>query len=193
MVILFDMDGVVVNIMENWLQEYNSETGDDLTVDRITAWETHTFAKEGTRIYDHMWREGFFNDAPPYPGALSGVKKIWDYGHEVYFASTPVASLWCAREKWNWVERTFPEIGRRNVILTWNKGMLRGDILVDDKPENLYEFMGTRFLMDRPWNRYHLPKDDSCGLIRCYGWGDVVVETVREEMTRTPQRMEVHG
>jgi len=174
MIYFIDLDGVVVNIMQNWLDQYNRDWEDDLTTERITAWETHSFAKGGTRIYDYMWREGFFGEAPPYPGAIEAIQCLWNLNHTIYFASTPIPSAFCPKEKYDWVEHYLPEIGRENVILGWNKGLLRGDALVDDKPENLLKFKGMKVLMDRPWNRDCAQEDNARGIFRAMSWDDVV-------------------
>lgn len=41
----------------------------------------------------------------------------------------------------------------KDVIFSKRKDLIRGDVLIDDGPQNLQHFAGWRVLVDRPWNQ----------------------------------------
>jgi 5'(3')-deoxyribonucleotidase len=52
-----------------------------------------------------------------------------------------------------WLEEHMPFLPYSRLILIHDKHLLQGDMLVDDKPENLVAFRGHRVLFNRPWNK----------------------------------------
>jgi 5'(3')-deoxyribonucleotidase len=153
-IVYIDMDGVVVNLIEEWLRRYRLETGEEVYPADIRTWDTHNHVSVGKEIYDYLSDPGVWFAAPPYPGAIPAISSLLADGHKVYLATTP---WWtndkCYTEKLAWVDRWLPEIGRRNIIFLADKSCLHGNVLVDDKPENLDGFAGLPILFERPWNK----------------------------------------
>lgn len=80
----------------------------------------------------------------PYPGGLEGVQSLIGMGHEVWIASKPAtAKAYTYSNKVTWILGWLPEMSRR-IILTHDKGLLRGDVLIDDRPHkaNCANFVG---------------------------------------------------
>lgn len=79
-------------------------------------------------------REGFFAGIPPLPGALEGLEALREAGHDVWICTAPLSSPYCMAEKLEWVERHLGAWWERRVILSRDKTLVRGDVLIDDKP-----------------------------------------------------------
>lgn len=87
--------------------------------------------------------EGFFLDLALINGAVESINKL-SQKYELYFLSTPQwSNPSCWKEKRLWVEKHFQELFFKRLILTHNKGLLKGDYLIDDKIQNgVAEFQG---------------------------------------------------
>ena len=100
---------------------------------------------------------GFFRSLPPIPGAVDAVRELVNLGHDVRICTSPLNQYrHCVPEKYEWVEHHLgPEFVAR-MIVTKDKTLVHGDVLVDDKPE----VTGTRkpdwshVIYDQPYNRY---------------------------------------
>lgn len=158
MIVYVDMDGVVADIIPYWLYRYNTDFLDDLSYEDIRCWNLETLVKPlcGEHIRDYLDEQGFFAKARVIAGAIDALREI-SFSHKVYFAThSPETSRTAYYEKCTWVDRYFPFIGGDRVISVKDKGLLLGDVLIDDKPENLIMFQGRRVLYDQPWNRSFL-------------------------------------
>jgi 5'(3')-deoxyribonucleotidase len=77
---------------------------------------------------------GAYLDMDPIPDALEGVRSLIGMGHEVWLATKPPTGIPQAyADKVQWVLRHLPELKRR-IILTHDKSLLLGDVLIDDRP-----------------------------------------------------------
>lgn len=123
--ILIDMDGVVVDF-----DRYCIDT--DLTPDEVKRWA------------------GAYREMEPMPGAIDGVRALIAAGHDVWLATKPPTGQPRAyADKVAWVMDNLPELTRK-IILTADKGMLRGDVLIDDQPwkANCESFEGVVIKFD---------------------------------------------
>lgn len=141
--ILLDMDETVVDLIGDWLAAYNRQWSDNLTKDKVTGWDFHTYCKAecGKQVYDILQRPGFFDYLPPMPGAVGAVRTLHAQGHELLFAtSTPSADA--ARGKVEWIKRTFGDLGYgiSKIIQIADKSLIDADMLVDDKPETILQW-----------------------------------------------------
>lgn len=71
----------------------------------------------------------------------------------------------------------FPFLDWNHIILTSNKQMVRGDILIDDGPHNLVGGDYMKFLFDRPHNRSFDEKVH--GIERVYTWDEIYDEVCK--------------
>jgi len=69
----------------------------------------------------------------PIEGAIEAVRELINMGHDVWIATkTPTHNLLADSEKKHWLSEHLPELLSK-VIITSDKGCLRGDILIDDR------------------------------------------------------------
>jgi len=157
--ILVDMDDTVANLVETWLERYNLLYHDDLKKSDIKSWAIHEYVKPevGRRIYDLLSTGSIYDDVKPIEGALQGIQTLRDMGHRVVFVTS-----YFNEQKVFWLQRhglliDYPyKDGRwqtaRDVIMTNDKNMILGDLLIDDRPDNLENFRGGAILFTQPWN-----------------------------------------
>lgn len=172
MIIYVDMDGVVADIMTEWLALYNRDWHDCLGPEDIPRWGIHHLFKRecNVNVYQYLAVPGLFARAPVIEGAVKALKELHEEQHDIYFATaSPINSTTAFGEKCEWVDEHFPFIGGRKVIGIRDKHLLQGDILIEDYPENLKKFSGLRILFDQPWNR-----SEEDGFIRCHDWNQVL-------------------
>ena len=78
----------------------------------------------------------FYRDLYPIWGAIEALHEMRDAGHEVFICSTPDSTnRSCASDKIAWVRHHLGDDWVKRLILTHDKTLVHGDVLVDDKPE----------------------------------------------------------
>lgn len=144
MLIACDVDAVCLDIYSVWWARYNAEYSDDLTSDRVLGWYVHKYVKPecGKKVYDYLAQSDLYDAMPAVKGALWGVGRLREMGHEVLFASSCYVGM--ADPKAKCLERhgffAAPD-GRRIIetgllpddfaVLT-DKTKLRADLLIED-------------------------------------------------------------
>lgn len=87
-------------------------------------------------IREVMEAPGFYRDLEPIPGAKRALKDALRAGHDVRIVSSPfISNPTCASDKLDWIVRHYGSHWGSRLVLTNDKTIVRGDILVDDKPE----------------------------------------------------------
>jgi 5'(3')-deoxyribonucleotidase len=90
-------------------------------------------------------KPGTYIRLDPIEGAIEAVRKLIAAGHNVWIATkTPTHNLLADSEKKHWINEYIPELLDKTII-TPDKGCLRGDVLIDDRPHkaNCESFEGT--------------------------------------------------
>jgi 5'-nucleotidase len=106
-----------------------------LYVDLDGVLADYDLAKLNTTEEDRK-QKGFFENLPPIDGAIDAFKKLSEK-YETYFLSTaPWSNIYAPSEKRIWVEKHLGEFAFKKLILTHNKGLLKGDYLIDDRKLN---------------------------------------------------------
>lgn len=97
----------------------------------------------------HMYEVGFFRSLQVIDGALIGVRKLIRMGYDVQICSQPLAeSAHSYMEKVQWIALHFPDLIHK-INLTQDKGLIKGDYLIDDNPgkwKEKFEANGGKFI-----------------------------------------------
>lgn len=139
--ILCDLDSILADILTPWLAAYTKEYEDTLTIPQITGWAFHNFVKPecGYRIYQYLSTPNFFADLVPLPGAVEAVQKIIGMGHDFLVVTAGAAVDDAATQKIRWCKR-YLGLAPKQVIVTPRKELIRGDLLIDDSPEQIAKY-----------------------------------------------------
>lgn len=140
--ILVDMDGVVCDFEGHMLSLFRKKFPEEpfvLQSERNTIYmhEQYEDLKPGLgkKIQDLMNGPDFFYDLPEIDGAIDAVKEMSRIsGVDVFFCTSPLFNpLPCAADKFKWIKKHFGQEWVERMILTYDKTMIRGDILIDDR------------------------------------------------------------
>jgi 5'(3')-deoxyribonucleotidase len=150
------MDETLVNLVDPWMDMLNKMSGHSFTRDQVGCYsvEKNYIDKLSTdEIFLPFNTEGFWEELPPFPGAIEFVQRLLEHDFDIYIATLPALSPVCHHEKEKWVMNHLPFIGRERLIFLHHKHLLRGEALLDDNPQYLARFKGKRLLFDKPWNQ----------------------------------------
>lgn len=103
-----------------------------------------------------VWEEkGLFRNLNLMPGALEALMEI-SKKNEVFICSSPVISPYCMQEKYGSIEEKLGKSWLKRTILTRDKTVVYGDVLIDDKPNPSGVKTPTweHIIYDHPWNMH---------------------------------------
>lgn len=174
-VVLFDADGFLLDFMTPALSVVNKLLGTTYTADSFPTWNIFdTIGKEHEgACYIEYEKPGFCAAFKPYPDAVEGVreaKKMVDVG----IVTSPIHSpTWCFERRQS-LEQHFG-ILHKDVIFAQRKALVKGHMLVDDRPSNAEDWaqahpQGVGVIWTQPNNKIHVIKDDASNVVRCNTW-----------------------
>ena len=160
MLILLDQDNVLADFESGFRRHWRNRFGEDAPIEG----KEHLFYIRD-RLPEHLQAYaaelygtvGFFESLPPVSGAVEAARALLAAGHDVRICTAPVNQYrYCAGEKIAWVEQHLGTEWTRRVIITKDKTWVRGDILIDDKPniEGTLPPLWQHRLYDAPHNRH---------------------------------------
>jgi 5'(3')-deoxyribonucleotidase len=181
--ILLDVDGVLADFT-GMVRRIVASIGATMP-DPVTEWGFIKALPRDVRyaVEDALEGDGPWTDMEPIPGALDAVKAFRSAGHRVVFVTSPWASCtdW-AYVRTGWLRRNMGA-GMQDVVITSAKELVRGDVFVDDKPENVGAWGQVNaynaFIWDAPYNQGHPVIPRLCG-----GWMQGNVNRVLEAAAR---------
>jgi len=99
---------------------------------------------------------GFIRSLPVVQGSIEAIKELSSRGYEVFICSAPLSNYEnCVLEKHEWIEEHLGREWTRKLILTRDKTLVKGKLLIDDRPEikGAATPEWEHILYDRPYNR----------------------------------------
>lgn len=176
--IVLDQDEVIVQWLATVLEWYNQDFKTAYTREDVKTWKvtdclpnSHHFLRSTMRYPD------FYRDLTPVEGAIAGIKKLMDDGHDVVIATAipscaPIAHV----GKLEWMRRNMPFFPVNNFISISRKELINGDILFDDGLHNINPWVmagKTGVIFDAPWNKRDIvPGGDGGTLFRVKHWNE---------------------
>lgn len=164
--ILCDVDGVIADWLGAVLKAAHAICGRTLSRDEVTNW---------LRINDLADRLGMtkeqcrsLHDALNAPGFCRSFETLGNRllhsnigsGNEVLYVTTPWESskTWCY-DRWRWLLHHGFTDDTSCIIQVPNKKYIWGDVMIDDKPENIHGWIkewggGIGLLWNQSWNRH---------------------------------------
>lgn len=138
--ILVDMDGVIVDFEKRFFDRWRFLHPEKPYIDlrtRTLFYIKDEYPKEYREFVKAIQEEqGFFENMEPIPGGIEALHEMKEQGHQVFICTSPLTKYEnCVGEKFAWVDK---HLGRKwvpRVVLTSDKTIVQGDVLIDDRPE----------------------------------------------------------
>ena len=141
--VLVDMDGVLCEFDQHFLDTFKKlHPGQPF----VPIEERHHFylSKDYRKYYQEKAKdmcisiidsEGFYGNLAPIPGGVEALKEMASMeGVEVFLCSSPqITSQYSAQEKLNWIREYMGAEWMERLVLSTDKTIVKGDILIDDK------------------------------------------------------------
>ena len=163
MKILLDMDEIIAQWVSRITQYYNEDHGTSFTLDDVKNWDVTTNFGPGSEgaIRSYMRYIELYRDLEPVEGAIVGMKKLLDAGHELRIVSSvPKCAGISYHGKLEWLRRNTPFFNLKHFIASHVKDEQMGDVLFDDGLHNIMPFVKSgrnAVVLDRPWNHDIVP------------------------------------
>lgn len=139
--VMIDVDLTLVDTLSPWLRWFKARTGIELEAN------TYELSTQMAKYMIHecpmsYWREkGVYEGLMPYPASTYTVRKLVDNGFRVVFVTwSPYPDQIAPKEQWltKHYGNDIP------VIHTEHKHLIDADIMIDDNPKMLSEFLEAR-------------------------------------------------
>ena len=172
MIVLTDADEVLENLSEVWIGLLNETYGTQVKIEDVLDWDMCKAFPTLTReqVYGMEFNEEIYERLRPLDGAAECLQKILAKGHELYVVTdTPYQILKPKMEKV--LLKYFPFLTWKNFIITSNKKLIAGDVLIDDGLHNLIGAPYKKILKTAPWNKDF--DAEANGMIRVKDWKEI--------------------
>jgi len=179
---LIDMDCILVDMLPPWLARYNEICGTNVRVSDIEDYNVGTVCENTEVLYKILDEDGFFFNMEPMAGAVEGLQALRDDGYNIVIVTQPprIAEL-AVRDKRRWILKHFPDFDLTDMIFCHHKEMVRGDLILDDKPAHLINWKKANpngIVATLDWKFSRLPEVNSVvhfrGALGGQGWMDFV-------------------
>jgi len=188
-VFLCDVDGVLADFLGAVLEGVHGKTGVAHSRQEVTQWSiADSIGVPKELIARIACEKGFCRELKVLPGARELVDMLRKYG-EVYFVTSPFwSSQYWMYERNHWLWREF-EADSNEIVHTSAKHLIRGDMLIDDKPSTVEMWAMSQPVTDPPvppavlWYQLYnqgFVQDPRLNVVTARSWEDV--ETIIRRM-----------
>ena len=178
MTVLIDMDDVLEKLVDAWVIYTNEHFGTHVAPEDVTDWNMSLAFPELTfeQAYAAEMDDEFWKTVQPMPGADEALRKMIADGHEIYIVTSSYYQTLKSKAD-NVLFKYYPYLRWEQVIISFNKAMIKGDVLIDDGPHNFRGGEYKKILFDAFHNRSFDEK--SVGAVRVKNWEGAYAEVCR--------------
>lgn len=174
---MVDYDDVLTHFLEAWVIWLNRKHNLNVKMEDIREWDLDNFYPTLTheQIMEPVQGSEFFRSVRPRVDAMYYLEKLKSENIDIYVVTATHYST--IKTKFDFLKIYYPFITWDKVIVTENKQMIKGDILVDDGIHNLIGGNYFKILFTAPHN---VDFDaEAHGMVRAGSWKDVY-ETIHK-------------
>ena len=148
-----DLDDVINDLVFKWIECYNKDYNDTLSIEDIKSWDIADYTKIGKDFYKYLGDGKLFKSLSINDGAAKIIERLCK-DQEVYIVTANASyNTGVCDDKVNFVKKFMPFFPIKNIIFINNKSLLDLDVLIDDGLHNFEGFKGFKIIFDRPWNQ----------------------------------------
>jgi len=146
-----DLDNVLNNLTREWINTYNLNEGSNIALEDVTDYNMTSNEGITTNIFKYF-NDELMERLVPLPDSIKVTEQLGQ-DHELFIITATYPEN--MKIKMEWLAEHFPHIPKRNIIVTSRKEMINIDVLIDDAPENVYNFnqWDRVIVFDYAWNR----------------------------------------
>ena len=142
MILVFDVDGTVVNTPELWLNWISSKTQHKFPIQKMKYYESFDeqikTISTNLDLYDFWRQSDLYDNLVPYKKAIDAYQDYKSRDNKIVFVSHSNIFPEHIRSKKAFLRKYFPD--HDGFISTDKKEMVRGNVLVDDCPHHLLKY-----------------------------------------------------
>lgn len=179
-VFVVDVDNVVVDLSQRWVDWINAHRGNGTyRYEKEEFYGHYDFSEvcsvNKDTVMDFWKQRGLYDNAKPLEGSVSALWRMkHKWGWDIVFASHVEGDH--AKSKWEWLNKYFPVDG---FVATREKHYIRADAIIDDRPQVLNKVRDRyilKVLMLTPWLGDKEEEFD----IEVWEWSDSLVDTIAQ-------------
>ena len=169
--LLIDMDDVLENLVQCWTQALNARYGTSVLEKDITSWDIAAFFPSLTKaqIFDVLYDKMFWHTLCPIQNAPEVIKRLIKDGHKVRVVTA--SHYGTIEPKIKRFLALYPYLKWEDIIITSDKSVIKGDVMIDDGTHNLENTSCVKLLFDRPHNHTY-PAEEN-GMVRMQTWDEI--------------------
>lgn len=166
---MFDFDDVLNDLSQCWVRELNRRYNKRVRWEDVISYDLRQSYPELSdyQLYAPYLDGTVYLDIHPVPEAQKLIETLTPE-HDIVLVTSNLLGIEAVplyEYLWNgeptrsvdyllqFLGQYYPQIDHTNVIVACRKGLIDGDVLIDDNPANLCLFHGIRILIDKPYNR----------------------------------------
>lgn len=155
MKIMVDIDETLNDLIETILPIYNTKYQDNVTINDITEYNIHKFLKpECSDIFKEFMTDSLIENLQVNRGAVEALTEL-SKDNDIYFLTSAHPKSVLPKHKW--LQKHFPFYHSDRLIICHDKGMVKGDIIIDDCVDYLKNSSCLiKILFRKPWNRGYM-------------------------------------
>lgn len=160
-IILIDMDGVLANFEEGFLNAWRKKFPNHPHVP-LEKRKTFSLIEDypgglEKDVQSIITTSHFFENLSVIKGGKEALTKMETLGHEVFICTSPISKFEnCVLEKYYWISKNLGYEWTKKMIMAKDKTLIFGDFLIDDRPqhEGLKKPVWQHILFDQPYNKH---------------------------------------
>lgn len=159
-IILVDLDGPLADFEGEFLKKWRKQFPDEFFIPLEQRRKFFLNDDYPEHLREKVARiiatVGFFADPSPIPGSMDAIKKMVALDHKVLVCTSDIyTNTTGLADKRAWVQKYLGHDFAKTMIFTRDKTLVRGDYLIDDKPNiaGLLTPVWEHIIFDQPFNR----------------------------------------
>jgi 5'(3')-deoxyribonucleotidase len=156
MIVYVDIHGVLANLADAIVYEYNLQHGTKWTHSDIKNWDWSPVIQPHQNWLDYTKKPFFWDNLPLYPWAKDLINTIKSAGHICAFLSDVPYGV--ENEHRIWLDKHFGSDASKHLIIAKRKDLVvchKGCVAIEDGPENINAIRalgGKVYPLAQPWN-----------------------------------------
>lgn len=161
--ILVDLDGIVTDTLPSWLKRIHETTGVLARPENITKWNLNENPPLDTvpfpQLFGPLNEKDFNVNLPQMADASHYLHQLHKAGHDISIVTARYGTN-CMPETLDWLKAMMPWLRTdKKLWFIADKHRVTGDVLIDDKAENLIEYRKEHpnahlVTIDYPYNQH---------------------------------------